>query len=939
MHPIVAEAPARRVSVLICLVFTLLLSSVARAHAPFASSTVPLAVDPFLFEAQAIEKLAKPGRGWTRRLTIIDGRFALERLRGETVTARHVFTGLEPLTWTEDDEFVIVVHKTGDVYAIDQDLLRRAQFRAKVPAFKVGYVRPDGIRAAYFVSEKLWREPRAPYAHDAQYPTDRARDHLWDAGNLIVLREAGARFETAAEFSRRKILRVVAAGEGALAELALALDPEVENERIENLPPWEVARAVLELPKDVLARLTPNAADLIARSHLAYDRFRLDGERDVRSELSVREDARRVLSPRRLNGLALAAGVAGAAAYGLAGTDVASALTPALVDPDYRDLAFKAAASLAVVLPATWLTAAVASRMAGGDGDGSRALLRFGTGVLAKVNTAAWHLAAKAMRQPHLVDAWAYGLDPSRKIEPESPLGRLANLERPARGGWVNPLSGESRRRQELAETEKIVRAMGDRRREARAFATWLARWIVAEEEKLDPATIAIADEEGADATARLEQDPSLRERWREWLYSSLVDRGDEAAAANPQELEAAIVRARNLAADLKARPIPQRLQVEYALARERTPEFMRTFAVLDNEYFATAQPDAQIARESWERAIYGYYWGLFQTMFVAGPRSDASNPSALAAQADALFYANPAFRYDMFDEIRVNVLIDGPMLMRIHQRENAPRDPAYAPREREWLKPDFKSPGAREGARFWFSRLADLREGGYGHLWHARLRQSFAMLQTTLAMTVGSRMFFSGADFSSSVGAYVVFFAVGPWLVGPLTDPVISTNARTKAHFDGNAVRINLALERIVRGVRIGDRAEWEEGARALGEIMQEPGARATDEVREALARDPATWREDDALRWVESARADPPLPGVGPRMISSVANFGTIVYMVWAGNLVSVVTFDPATNWPLLLGGAVVGSAGLYRATHAAQKKIDERPCAESLRAKGPE
>ncbi len=424
------------------------------------------------------------------------------------------------------------------------------------------------------------------------------------------------------------------------------------------------------------------------------------------------------------------------------------------------------------------------------------------------------------------------GINPFKLVKPESPLGKLLEIQKPERMGLMSftmPQGGSPSAREALEKMNETIKRKHDRKieiqsavlnqkRRVQQFATNLATIIVAEKYKVDPASLVMlmSEEIKIDQLVEIHRNPATFREWRvltEDISKSLVSQNS--AILLQQDFE-----------ELK-RPEYRSEFAEYARLATEKAQQLRARSSLTNTlkflYIGSIDVGAHIVNNlpfvNLGREKLSHLKSLYVNRFIAeqgkrefwtdypvsvllyglvGGRANKSDSANLSAGTTMhigdteerlpmlYFWTNPMHYYDMVYTLIAGLFTSFARMVLVFQEKQKSRpELSYLPKQYISLKSDERKQGVLTAFWDWTRGVADLEKSDLGGVFVQSYLNRVVTMQAGLVLTtilrllivpVGPEVSFLQNLYMAGAGFFLYMFWA-QWQYGYIDDIVRQGN------------------------------------------------------------------------------------------------------------------------------------------------------------------
>ncbi len=383
----------------------------------------------------------------------------------------------------------------------------------------------------------------------------------------------------------------------------------------------------------------------------------------------------------------------------------------------------------------------------------------------------------KALRQPTMISAWNQGLNPFKTIAPGSVIGQKIGLKKPTRAGVLNPFSrGDDR--EQVKNTQLQIQAMlAERKLRIENLSLKIATLVVAEKEKVDPATIDMIMR-GALDPAKLEEIFKSKDLQREWERTQdtvaryLDGLGEGYFDQDTKEISRDMVAkhyayAKDIVKKIKEQNKKRRyidhLWHQSRIGLKKSRETLFNLGVQDSQFLKTIFTNKYVSEQT-ERGFVSDHLMVVLIMAFIGERADLSDPRNLAANANEALWTNPPHWSDVGSNTYAHFFVAGSKRALVFQSVKPEDSSAYEPVEYLWTDSLNRREGIGRTAYQWVRNVIDPRRSDIGQIALKTFFKRLTTIQAAFVMTLAFRMGLGGQDFGQAMLGWLLFFFAGQW-------------------------------------------------------------------------------------------------------------------------------------------------------------------------------
>lgn len=413
-------------------------------------------------------------------------------------------------------------------------------------------------------------------------------------------------------------------------------------------------------------------------------------------------------------------------------------------------------------------------------------IISFGMRIYALLIYPVWdHVFKRILRQPTFLSAIETDVNPLKRIQAESEIGKKLGLTQDQWVGLNNPFIFEKEKLNQLkAEKMKIHKYLSDKQNQSRAFAWLLATVVVSHESGIDMATLLTLSHSGRlDSIQSLLSDKKQRRIWEltaEGVYQQLmmIDHStirSQIENMDSRELAKYIQLANETAQSLKQQSDSEQwlrlLANKFQKGARRLARGVFTFGRSEAEFLNTLFANAFITRQVKKEFRQDHFLSVV-IMGLFGDRADLSHPENLAADSKGLLWTSGPHMTDVAYNAWVHFFVSGAKMALVYQSKPPVVESKYEPAEYKDLE---SAPRVRSFfSTLWnWARVSNQTKADLGGLMWKAMQKRTTTLQASLIMNLVARLIFSESTLVDAVIANFYFYLAAHWYLGWVWDPV----------------------------------------------------------------------------------------------------------------------------------------------------------------------
>lgn len=473
----------------------------------------------------------------------------------------------------------------------------------------------------------------------------------------------------------------------------------------------------------------------------------------------------------------------------------------------------------------------------------------------------------KTLRQRAFLSAYEHGINPFRRINRNSEVGKALGLERSEFVGLSNPFAemkpldyakravdptGVFILNNEAVNTterkQRIQSALEQQNVRLQSLAWMLATLVVSNKSGIDPATLLQVSETRAtpEDLRAIFNDPKKQREWE--LLSSEIEKDlrsrnalsirQEVSSLSPEKI-AEFYAAAQEAADKISKQSEFRQNVALRWKKVKSaPMNAFNFLFLQNGrsdalFLRSLVADRFVSNQVNQEFRYDHLMVVLVSAFI-GKRADLSNPSKLSAEAGGFMWTSHEHNYDMVMNTFAHFFVSGASLALVFQKLRALEETRYMPKETLTYTSDPRKEGLLRGIGNWLSFGYGEREkdfgrddraertnlfqkgvnyaynfgtqGDIGGIMVKRVFKRLNTIQAGLSLAVTFRTIIGGQDFVTAMSAWALMFMAGHWFYGWIWDPIQRGNQMIEERISRNDREFEAAKFKIHRGLKEND-------------------------------------------------------------------------------------------------------------------------------------
>lgn len=386
----------------------------------------------------------------------------------------------------------------------------------------------------------------------------------------------------------------------------------------------------------------------------------------------------------------------------------------------------------------------------------------------------------KLFDQTSMITALANGLNPFQKVDPQSALGQKIGAQNSFRIGTLNPFASRNEKDDKLQLQLKAQSILAERKKRIENLSWIIAAVVVAEKEKVDPATINMVASGSLDykKLQSIFSDKNLRRDWeatQETVLTYLSGLGDgyfdlDIKELNSQTLEKHFAIARDIVARIKAQD-PTRKTISQLWRSSRN-----TMAKVGSNLLNLGMSDSKFLRsvytnkfvsEQTERSFVNDHIMVALIYALIGERADLKHPEHLAAAANGLLWTSGPHWADVSMNTYAHFFAAGSKRALVFQQVKPKDSDTYEPVEYLWADVlDRKESFARTTWE-WVANVIDPRKSDISHYAVKAFVKRLTTIQAAFFMQMATRMGLGHQNFGEAVLGWLIFFFAAQWYYG----------------------------------------------------------------------------------------------------------------------------------------------------------------------------
>ena len=389
-------------------------------------------------------------------------------------------------------------------------------------------------------------------------------------------------------------------------------------------------------------------------------------------------------------------------------------------------------------------------------------------------------LVGNVMRQPGIVSALSAKLNPFKKIDPDTALGRELGLEKPMRLGLSNPFSFGKSAREKRAQQLKAQSLVAERNQRVENMSWILAATLVAEQEGVDAATIEMVAKGNLDPK-NLESAFKDKETRRQWVatqsrirrYLEGVGEGyfdAEMGGIDAEQMEDfhkfALEIAQSLKGQDKSKVLLENLWANSRKALHKSTDIFFNFGLADSKFLRTVYTNKAVSHQT-ERGFVSDHIMVALIYALIGERADLNEPHALAADPNGALWTSGPHWADVSLNTYAHFFSAGSKRALIFQTVKPENSDNYIPEEYLWTNEVNRRENFSRSTVKWFSQVLDTRKSNLGYFALKAFYKRFNTIAAGLYMNVAVRMSMGDQTFGNAAMGFLLFIFAGQWFFG----------------------------------------------------------------------------------------------------------------------------------------------------------------------------
>lgn len=534
----------------------------------------------------------------------------------------------------------------------------------------------------------------------------------------------------------------------------------------------------------------------------------------------------------------------------------------------------------------------------------------FGMRFYAEVTLSlAIQLVEKMGRQKTFFTALNNGLNPFKRVQPESAEGRAAGITTPTFLGLNNPFLNKNQMTSDALTKIKMQSDLKGKKDRLKAHAWLLAAIAVAEQYEIDLSTLLTLEGNKNPTIEDLKgllENPKARGEWEILtveLQRHIMELPYDSANGDLKEVSVDLIQqqyqiAREAAEKLSkitdSRKYLKQLRIKakkWSLARvhdvmnlgRSSYTFLKS--VYTNEYVSS-----QVEREFVSDHLLCVY-----LIALVGERADLSHPQNLAAApTPATLWSTPGHLTDMGLNTYSHFFVAGARMSLQYQQVKPQEETAYQPYEDITVHSPDKEQSFWKGLARWLpDTLNPMKADLAQTLWGFTIRQ-MQTIQAYFIMNISMRMLLGNQSLHDAVLGSSIFWLASFWYIAWMWMPAAAGNNYHGNFFAQVNSRITAARRHILWASRQTDpekaKAYLEQGTEEMKALYKELNPKAVDKID--LSGDLAT----QAQALLELSKTEPPLERRPNSTVVFLPSMLAALVTTYAAVPLIVATYDPA-------------------------------------------
>ncbi len=499
----------------------------------------------------------------------------------------------------------------------------------------------------------------------------------------------------------------------------------------------------------------------------------------------------------------------------------------------------------------------------------------FGTRIWSYFNYSPWRLFFEIyLQQKDFLVALDQGMNPLKFVQAQSALGKAAGIEKSQFLGMYNPFVSNEKLKNVREDKARIQSVLRQQRNNEKSIAWMIALLVVAENQKVDPATLLMAAKEGnisSDSLLRIIHDPIKRKEWeslRDLILKEIRKNENQdlsQASISQQEILSYYHSTRKLAKELRSKSSFQkdliwlRSRFKEAAVRARTQTIF--YGKSNSEFLSKVIVTPEISSQVRKEFILDHL--LMVVIFALwGDRADLSKPSQLTASAHGFAWTTPAHWNDLYMNTFGHYFVAASsMALTYLQLKPKPED-NYLPTEhvltdqKDLVEPYF------QGLVRWAKDVSNPLKADFGGVEARTLKRRLTGVWAGLYLGTSVRMSILNMSFEHALMAFFVYYIASQPAFGWLWTVVQRGNLLGDETFANNRAKLKdlyLQASEIKNG-RVS-KEKFDELKKSLLQIYQEhrpeiamevESSQSAEQLMQILRDNPALYtREHKLTNW----------------------------------------------------------------------------------------
>lgn len=472
------------------------------------------------------------------------------------------------------------------------------------------------------------------------------------------------------------------------------------------------------------------------------------------------------------------------------------------------------------------------------------------------------------LRQKSFLSAYENGLNPLRRISPNSATGQELGLQKSEYVGLNNPAARNMP--DVTAKKKQIQSALSLQKTRVDSLAWVLATMVVAEKSGIDPATLLQASDQRVtpDDIRKIFSDPAKEREWellsdeirKDLTAKNALTLKQEVNSLSPEKIAEFYLSAQETAKKISAMSeVRQKAALRWKKMKT-TPVDTLNFLLLENGksdalFLRSLVTDEFVSKQVNQEFRTDHLMVVLISAFI-GDRAKMADPKSLTAQADGFMWTSHEHNYDMVLNTFAHFFVSGASLALVFQKLRPQQETNYLPKEQFELMSDYRHEGFWRGVGNWLSFGYNERtdkteslakkpiqymynlgtEADIGGIMVKRVKKRLNTIQAGLTLALVFRTAIGGLDPVMALQAWALMFMAGHWFYGWVWDPVQRGNQMIDERLEKHNREFMEAKLNISRGLKENNLEMVEKGYREMTALFEKYNPKAVAQLKNTV-------------------------------------------------------------------------------------------------------